>query len=237
MKRTGKCRICSKYGKLTFEHVPPQSAFNSNPVFFQKSVHLHDKKSYLYGQRIRSNQGAGGYYLCKSCNNLTGSYYGDSYKKFAYIGMMALTNRIWTSKTITFEYAFQPLNVLKQVLSMFMCLDSGGELLRLKGLTEFILNKNSQNLPPNIRIFMYHTVSKEVRNGWGMVNSGGSTHILGEITYPPFGFVYALDSEPIRDDFFEITRFKNFKFNQTFQVRIDIPFISPKTYIPGLYQS
>jgi hypothetical protein len=82
---------------------------------------------------------------------------------------------------------------------------------------------------------MYNTVSKEVRNGWGMINSGGSTHFLGEITYPPFGFIYALDSEPIRNDFFEITNFKKFKFNQTLQTRIDLPFLTPKTYIPGLY--
>lgn len=151
------------------------------------------------------------------------------------MGMMALTNRIWASKTITFEYAIQPLNILKQVLSMFMSLDSGGELLRLKGLTEFILDKDSQDLPSNIRIFMYHTVSKEVRNGRGMINSGGSNHFLGEITYPPFGFIYALDSEPIRDDFFEITNFKKFKFNQTLRARLVIPYLRPQTYIPGLY--
>jgi hypothetical protein len=236
LKREGICRICGKHKKLTFEHVPSQSAFNSTPVFFQKSIHLHDKKSPLYGKRIRSNQGAGGYYLCKTCNNLTGSYYGESYKKFAYLGTMALINRVWASKNITFEYSIQPLNILKQVLSMFMSLDSSGQLLGVKGLTAFILNKDSKNLPSNIRIFMYQTVSKEVRNGWGIINSGGSNHFLGEITYPPFGFVYSLDSEPIRDDFFEITNFHKHNFNQILQTRINIPFILPKTYIPGFYQ-
>ena len=147
MKKEGICRICGNYGKLTFEHVPPQSAFNSNPVFFPKSVHLHDKKSYLYGKKIRSNQGAGGYYLCKSCNNLTGSYYGDSYKKFAYIGMMALTYRIWASKIITFEYAIKPLNILKQILAMFMAIDTSEQLLNLEGLANFILDKDSKDLP------------------------------------------------------------------------------------------
>lgn len=235
MKRTGKCRICSKYGKLTFEHVPPQSAFNSNPVFFQKSVHLHDKKSYLYGKRIRSNQGAGGYYLCKSCNNLTGSYYGDSYKKFTYIGMMALTNRIWASKIITFEYGIQPLNILKQILAMFMAIDTSDQLLNLEGLANFILDKDSKDLPVGLRIFMYHTVTKRVRNGWGIARTEKGYHHLGEITFPPFGVVYALNSEPTRNDFYEITNFKDFKFNQTVQTRLSIPFLTPKTYIPGLY--
>ncbi|MBL0682320.1 hypothetical protein JJQ60_02215 [Aquimarina mytili] len=235
MTREGTCRICGKFGKLTFEHVPPQSAFNTNPVFFQKSVHLHDKKSPLYGKRIRSNQGAGGYYLCKSCNNLTGSYYGESYKKFAYMGMMALTNRIWASKVITFEYAIQPLNILKQVLSMFMSIDTSDQLLNLEGLSKFLLDKDSQALPENIRVFVYHTATKQVRNGWGMARTEKGFHTLGEITYPPFGLVYALNSEPTRNDFFEITDFKNYVFNQTVQASLTIPFLTPKTYIPGLY--
>lgn len=235
MKREGICRICGKNRKLTFEHVPPQSAFNSNPVFFQKSVHLHDKKSYLYGKKIRSNQGAGGYYLCKSCNNLTGSYYGDSYKKFAYMGMTALTSRIWASKTITFEYALQPLNILKQTLAMFMAIDTSDQLLNLEGLSDFILDKDSNVLPENLRVFVYHTITKQVRNGWGMARTQKGYHYLGEITFPPFGVVYALDSVPTRDDFFEITDFKNLSFNQTVQARLSIPFLTPKTYIPGLY--
>lgn len=35
LKREGICRICGEHKRLTFEHVPPQSAFNSNPVFFK----------------------------------------------------------------------------------------------------------------------------------------------------------------------------------------------------------
>lgn len=237
MKREGICRICGKYKKLTFEHVPPQSAFNSNPVFFQKSVHLHDTKSYLYGKRILSNQGAGGYYLCKSCNNLTGSYYGESYKRFAYIGTMALQNRVWARKHITFEYAIQPLNILKQILAMFMAIDTSDQLLNLDGLSEFILDKNSNELPDKLRIFIYHTTTKQVRNGWGMARTKNGIHYLGEITFPPFGVVYALDSEPTRNDFYEITDFKNYQFNQTVQTRLEIPFLTPKAYIPGLYQA
>ncbi|SHI21748.1 hypothetical protein [Leeuwenhoekiella palythoae] len=189
----------------------------------------------MYGKRIRSNQGAGGYYLCKSCNNLTGSYYGESYKKFAYMGMMAVTNRIWASKVIAFEYAIQPLNILKQVLSMFMSIDTSDQLLNLERLSKFLLDKDSQALPENIRVFVYHTATKQVRNGWGMARTEKGFHTLGEITYPPFGLVYALDSEPTRNDFFEISGFKNYVFNQTVQARLTIPFLTPKTYIPGLY--
>jgi len=151
------------------------------------------------------------------------------------MGMMALTQRICASQTIIFEYAIQPLNILKQVLSMFMSIDTSDQLLHLEGLSNFILDKDSKALPDNLRVFIYHTTTKQVRNGWGMARTEKGYHTLGEITFPPFGIVYALNSEPTRNDFFEITDFKNFNFNQTAQARLSIPFLTPKTYIPGLY--
>jgi hypothetical protein len=118
---------------------------------------------------------------------------------------------------------------------MFMSIDTSDQLLSLEGLSNFILDKNSKALPEGMRVFIYHTATKQVRNGWGMARTEKGTHFLGEITFPPFGIVYALNSEPTRNDFFEITDFKNFTFNQTTQARLSIPFLTPKTYIPGLY--
>ena len=72
MKKYGICKLCGKQSKLTFEHIPPEGAFNSKPVYFQDKENLLDKSSYRYGGRKRSNKGAGGYHLCKSCNNNNG---------------------------------------------------------------------------------------------------------------------------------------------------------------------
>ncbi|SDR67608.1 hypothetical protein SAMN04487764_0179 [Gillisia sp. Hel1_33_143] len=83
---------------------------------------------------------------------------------------------------------------------------------------------------------MYHTISKKVRKLKGKINSGNTTYNLGEIIYhTPFGFIYALDSEPIRDDFCEITDVKKFELNQTLHVRLMILYLAPKIYISGLY--
>lgn len=68
-----------------------------------------------------------------------------------------------------------------------------------------------------------------------MARTKKGTHFLAEITFPPFDIVYALNSEPTRTDFFEIADFKNYNFNQTVQARLVIPFLTPKTNIPGLY--
>lgn len=205
----GVCRICGHNKKLTFEHIPPESAYNSSPVYFQKSEQLHNTKSHLYGKRIRSNQGAGSYYLCKSCNNNTGSWYGSSYKRFVDTGIYASRYRVHSSHKIDFYYRIKPLNVLKQILSMFMSLDGSDQLLNHKGLTSFILSKTSQEIPPSIRVFVYYTSAKSIRNGWGVLRSDFAFHTLGEMTFSPFGLCYTIDSPPVRKDFCEITNFQN----------------------------
>jgi hypothetical protein len=116
-----------------------------------------------------------------------------------------------------------------------MSIDTSDQLLNLEGLSEFILEKNSNELPDKLRVFIYHTATKQVRNGWGMARTENGIHYLGEITFPPFGVVYTLDSEPTRNDFYEITDFKKYNFNETIMARLEIPFLTPKTYIPGLY--
>ncbi len=231
----GTCRICGKHKKLTFEHIPPESAYNARPVYFQKSEHLHDTKSHLFGKRIRSNQGAGGYYLCKTCNNNTGSWYGASYKHFVDTGIFTCHYKVHSSKYISFNYIIKPLNVLKQILSMFMSLDSGGQLLNHPGLKEFILTKESQSLPSGLRVFVYYTSAKSLRNGWGIIRSDFAYHTLGELTYDPFGLCYTINSPPVRDDFCEMTSFKNYEFNQRTRINLQLPFLMPKTYIPGIY--
>lgn len=81
------------------------------------------------------------------------------------MGMMALTSKIWASLTFVFEYVIQPLNILKLALSMFMSIDTSDQLLNLEGLSNFILDKNSKAFPKSLKVFIYHTATKQVRNG------------------------------------------------------------------------
>lgn len=231
----GICRVCGEHKKLTFEHIPPESAFNSTPVFIQKHYHLHDKDSHLFGKRHLSNRGGGDYYSCVDCNTKTGSWYADSYKKFAYLGMIAIKHRVFSSNKISFDYLIQPLNILKQILYMFMCIDSSDMLLKSKGLKHFILDKESNDMPQELRVFLYHTYSISLRNGWSFIRNETGYHSTGELTFRPLGLVYTLDSEPIRNDYLDITSFKNFKFNEIVKMNLSMPFFTPKGYVPGMY--
>ena len=88
----GICKLCGKKRKLTFEHVPPNKAFNSETVvnYFLKDINdtapmideseISEKN--IYGKD--NQRGGGGYYLCGDCNNNTGSWYMDEYVDLAH---------------------------------------------------------------------------------------------------------------------------------------------------------
>jgi len=231
----GKCRICGKEKKLTFEHIPPKKAFNSTPVYFQNFEHLHESESPIYGKRIRSNNGAGGYFLCKSCNNNTGSWYASDYVEFAKLGAYVLTNRVYANKFICAEYPIKPLNVLKQVFTMFAALDSSDYLIEQKGYKEFILDPKSKDIPPNIRVFMYFTSSIKTRNPISFSNMEGYNRRFGEISFIPFGFHISIDTLPINRPFCEITSFATYDFNEREKMILPLQYLIPKTMFPGMY--
>lgn len=72
-ERRGKCYICGRIGKLSFEHIPPRKAFNERPVIkaqFEELVGLGPDEP-ITGQI--QQRGRGEYTLCPRCNNNTGS--------------------------------------------------------------------------------------------------------------------------------------------------------------------
>ena len=88
-KVIGHCRICGTYDKLSFEHVPPRSAFNDEPILFADVERLRaggHPDDYEKGAR-EQQKGAGAYTLCDRCNSTTGGWYAPAYMSFAKQGM------------------------------------------------------------------------------------------------------------------------------------------------------
>ena len=80
----GTCQICGTEGKLSFEHVPPESAYNDQKILrtaFEKMLQRDDPDD-MRGGRYQQ-RGAGAYTLCERCNNTTGHWYGGAYLEWA----------------------------------------------------------------------------------------------------------------------------------------------------------
>jgi hypothetical protein len=83
VKATGRCRICGKDGDLSFEHVPPQKAFNDQRLIAY-SVEGWVTKKAAKGRQFQG--GAGAYTLCRQCNSDTGAWYANEFVTWSLIG-------------------------------------------------------------------------------------------------------------------------------------------------------
>ncbi len=128
-KHFGKCALCGRECELTFEHIPPRSAFNNNPAKQYTGDKLISDDSRMPWdfqglQYISLQKGAGLFSLCDNCNNLTGTWYGDTYRDMAQI--ITAASEKWKDEPVsgigikdTYAARF-----IKQVLSMFCSVNS-----------------------------------------------------------------------------------------------------------------
>lgn len=123
-KHPSICALCGKYfDDLSFEHIPPKSAFNNNPAKGYSGKELIGKNSAPWitdGLQFENMQkGMGKYSLCHECNNNTGSWYVNAYQKFAMIFSDILKeNEDRPNVGVKINNMF-PLQIIKQVISMF----------------------------------------------------------------------------------------------------------------------
>lgn len=128
-KHFGKCALCGQECELTFEHIPPRSAFNNQPAKLYTGEKLISDDSRMPWdvqglQYISRQKGAGAFSLCESCNNLTGTWYGDTYREMAQVIASALEK--WKEEPVSGigikdVYAAR---FIKQVISMFCSVNS-----------------------------------------------------------------------------------------------------------------
>jgi hypothetical protein len=240
----GICHICGKVGKLSFEHVPPESAFNDHRVLrvsFEQVLRQHpDNFRGRYQQK-----GAGAYTLCESCNSDTGSWYGPAYADWAAQAMRIL---IGTQARPTLEYPFRlsPLRVLKQVVCMFFSVNLPLFQTRQPDLVRFVLNKELKSFPDHIRVYAFYTFSDRSRTApvtgvfKGLGSSRSSMHVFSELTFPPFGFVMTFqNSPPPEAGFCEISSFSKFDYHRDtgMTITMKFPLMPIYTLYPGDYRT
>jgi hypothetical protein len=156
----GPCCICGAEKKLSFEHVPPRSAFNDHPVFV---ANIKDMINNWDGElkSIKGNAhqlGADGYTLCEKCNSTTGAWYGKAYAAWAYQGFCVLM-LARGEPTPYYQFRIFPLRVIKQIICMFF--SSNGPDFRAvhPDLVKFVLDREARHLKPAIRIYAYYNLS------------------------------------------------------------------------------
>src|SRR5262245_38503149 len=110
----GVCRLCGKDGPLSFEHVPPQKAFNDRPARVLRGDAIFKVDPDDLRGRIEQG-GAGEHTLCGPCNHNTGSWYAPAFIDWAYQAMWIL-RATGGLASLNHVYHIFPLRVLKRSL-------------------------------------------------------------------------------------------------------------------------
>ncbi len=242
-KVEGNCHICGTYGKLSFEHVPPKSAFNNRRVVrvgIDKAIAVGPYDNKITG-RIEQ-RGAGDYTLCERCNNNTGRWYARSFAHWCVQGATVLIKTDFNPRIFTIHYIF-PLRVIKQIVTMFFSVNHEGFATANPELVEFVLNRDKLYLPPQYRFYVYFNrgVPTDRLRSTGIVGKlnfdTGKQTLISEITFPPFGYVFTIDSEIPDRRLFEITHFSRYRYDDLKVLEMRPVVLDTPTFVPGDYRT
>lgn len=246
-----ECKLCGQTKKLTFEHVPPESAFNSQSI---KKISFDESIKVMTGHEGRmpwdfeglkgkiDQKGMGDYYLCEECNNNTGSWYISEYAKFAHtLNEMIHVENFTPRKRYSFELQdVHPLRIFKAAMVMFCDINNGcfGD----ERIRKFLLNKESTDFPGDkyqIYMCLISPGMQRIQNLAVMHLSGIGLVTISEISYYPLGFSLYIDKPEgytppglLINDF--ATRLYNEKGNIIFQ---GVPYLEVNSLIPDDFRS
>jgi len=259
-KKPGNCHICGVYGSLTYEHVPPEKAFNNRKVFtiagseLLKVIGLDqfpwDVVKNRSVKKIQKQNGIGFYTLCGKCNNNTGGWYGGGFVDFIEQGYLHINERggyskivNGTTETIQFTNVY-PLQFIKEIITMFFSVNSPQFSATHTDLKKFVLDKESKLNSTKYALYIALMKGTIVR----YVGTAGILHvkpqssiirIVSEISTSPFGFVLEIDPKPdkILGGSNIIGLAKDYGYNDKTDIHLKIPVLESNTEYPLDYRT
>jgi hypothetical protein len=221
-----KCRICRAAEADSFEHTPPQKAFNKGALTAYSLLEYlaRDADGKIPGG-VLEPRGAGAPVLCESCNSKTGSWYGAELVRFVQAGGAALakaprdqldssTEPMWGQFAVermpeadvsTGPY---PLRFAKHIVTMMLATAEGLSEM-CPELCTFVLDRKQSGLPPRFRLYLSFFAGPLGRQtGLQRIEMEGRPITLAEVAFPPFAYVLTIDTDKdLPPDICEITCF------------------------------
>jgi len=223
VKMIKKCAICRKEKEMTFEHVPPKSTGNNFPITqYSALASLTDIKIKPWEfEKMKWDQikqkGQGYTNLCRDCNSFLGTWYVKKYN--AFISQLKNPTNFQRLNEDTVEVAFNniyPLEIFKQILSMFMTINIDNYLFK-KECTNYLLNKESQKKPKKLDIYTYINNGSLTRyNPYQIMGIDNDLIITSELGLETLGYIiYHKVPSNYKIDCTDISFFNSFKFNES----------------------
>jgi len=222
----GICRLCGLETKLTFEHVPPRSSYNKTTRYKSISMEYYFRNPDPLNMKVKNKElqgGTGFHSLCSTCNNFLGRTYVDYYKNWVDVGIQVLEQEgnhpIYVYDVINIK----PLNIIKQIISMFISLNDVWFLESYPELSEFVRNPESEELPDKYQVYTYLNNEGQIRNLPFQVKGNLKTSQIikcSELSFPPYGYVLTFDKDVKINHLCDITYFKNYSLDDITDIEL-----------------
>jgi hypothetical protein len=235
----GKCRLCGQFRELSFEHVPPEKAFNDVGMLrVPGNALLGQDPAELRGKAILESRGHGAHTLCILCNRTVGRY-APTFVNCAREWQRVLSQNP-SLHQIQHTVRIRPLTFFKQIAAMFVSTVEPGITDRLPQLRKYLLDSSCRDQPQELRYFMALTKCENARQS-GFVGraelGAGTVATYAELAFRPFIFlVTAGNSDGIDPRFFEISDLGKEARNVQRDVALTLHVLDLAGYIPGMYR-
>lgn len=160
---TGVCRLCLEHGPLTYEHVPPRKAFNSQRVaVYGIDRWLERDRGGLDRHDRILQRGMGFQSLCEKCNNRTGSRYAAELVRWsrsvvpilADVDLAQLDDSPGVPRARWQARDVRPLLLAKQIACMALAISGEAMPPLHPELRRFVLDPDRRGLPSQYRFFL-----------------------------------------------------------------------------------
>lgn len=211
-RHVGICRLCKAVTDLTYEHIPPRSAGNTNGKRWQRfSLDAwleHGAAGRPPDRGVNVVQkGAGGYVYCSNCNSLLGRKYVPEYSMWARAFARHVVDTPAEAAGYTYVEATLPRACpgafARQVAAILLPLCGQRYAGNDPDLAAAI---QGDSRLPNTRLFAMLYRGPLVRHVGASTRltrqtAGYSTMVLAEVAFPPFALTAILDGAPEDDEF------------------------------------
>lgn len=187
------CHVCMEEKALTKEHIPPEKAFNNCNRLWDRIVLTQSK---ITKRRAQIRGGLWVKTLCGHCNNNVCSPYAKEYVNL--VKQLVEKPKLFdvSGDARIFSVQINPLFVAKEIATMILAVEQLQYAKHVPILRKFVQDKNKKIVPPfKIYAFLVPDVEQAgtVLRFHGRVDTyaPGYEFVGGEISWYPFGFVYA----------------------------------------------